>query len=132
MMIFQIEKEGRFIGDGRATETKLTPREGMERLQGYYFPLVHLCSPVVWEVMSGRALGHFFDFSVITDENKQSAGPLRYIHGRSKVMKGTPRISTVLLVDAGPVGLPPGLWLGMVPSIWEEFLRVCNPSVEAP
>jgi len=133
-MIFQIEKDGRFIGSGAVTETELSARKELPeagKLQGYYFPVVHLSAPVVWEMMGGRALSFFFDSATLIDETKRVIGPVRYIHGRSKVMKGTPRISTVLLVDVHGPQLPFDRWIGLVPSIWEEFLRICNPSVEA-
>jgi hypothetical protein len=101
---------------------------GTGELLCFYFPRIQLSPPTVWKVLGGTALGSFMDHCSI----KRLGGKvdvdiegLRYIHGRAEVMKGRPTISTVLL--ARPKNPPQAdVWLGYLPVIYEEFLRIYN------
>lgn len=95
---------------------------GIEKLHCYYFSVLHLEPPVVFEHLSGRALTYFFDHCVIKFQDEE-VPDLRYVHGRSEVMKGRHKVSAVLLVRvqvAAP--LDDLLWLSYLPAIYKEFL----------
>jgi len=96
----------------------LWPNSG--RLSCYYFSVLNLESPVVFEHLSGRALTHFLDRCSIRFIDQEVEG-LRYVHGRSEAMKGKHKVSAVLLVQ---IQDPPEelAWLAALPAIYKEFL----------
>lgn len=95
---------------------------GIEKLHCYYFSVLHLEPPVVFEHLSGRALTYFFDHCSAKFQDEEVIN-LRYVHGRSEVMKGKHKVSAVLLIRVQTEGpLDNLLWLSYLPSIYEEFL----------
>lgn len=94
----------------------------VDRLSCYYFSAVRLASPVVFEHLAGRALSYFLDHCMLRFSDGE-VQDLRYIHGRSEVMKGRHKVGAVLLAGVTPKeGLTEQAWLSYLPSIYKEFL----------
>lgn len=93
---------------------------GSGRLECYYFSILHLEPPVVFEHLAGRALTHFLDKCSIKRKDEEVYG-LRYVHGRSEAMKGKHKVSAVLLAQPQE-SLEELAWLAALPAIYGEFL----------
>jgi hypothetical protein len=95
--------------------------EGIKKLEYYYFGFIKLSSPVVFEHLSGRALKYYLDHCILKSGDAE-IGPLRYVHGRSEVMKGRHRVGVVLLVKVeAEDSLQETDWLMYLPGIYKEF-----------
>jgi hypothetical protein len=97
----------------------------------YYFPKVTMSPPLVFEHMSGRGLMSFFDLSSLTlagkDGSRELCTRLRYVHGRSEVMKGNPSITAVLLARPLDSEVDQLTWLTFLPQIYKNFLSIYAP-----
>lgn len=95
----------------------------------YYFQRIEMAPPVLFEHLAGTALVQFLDecsmLIKFSGEEPQSVDGLRYIHGRSEVMKGTPSISAVLLA-AFETPVSRLELLPLQPRIYEKFLQIYN------
>lgn len=95
--------------------------EGIEKLEYYYLAYIKLASPVVFEHLAGRALKYYLDRCTIKADGVE-VGPLRYVHGRSEVMKGRHRVGVVLLAKVETKdGFQDGTWSMYLPGIYKEF-----------
>lgn len=102
---------------------------GVEALDCYYFPRLKLEPPIVWQVMGGAMLGKFFDHCNFEIEGGERVEDLRYVHGRSEVMRGSQYVSTVLLVRAQlKEPLAGETWISYLPAIYQEFMGIYDSS----
>lgn len=122
-----IWKEDRQIAKAERCTPGIIPGEafgGLESVHCYYFPQVKLAPPVLFEHLAGTALMQFLDHcSLVFDEEAcDMVDGLRYVHGRSETMKGSSRISAVLLAKpkGGPMDDP--TWMIHLPAIYKRFL----------
>lgn len=90
-------------------DTKVKPEPimwpGMKHLSLLHFRRLNMEPPVLFEHLSGVGLSGFLDHCDIrADEQFKhlEAKDLRYIHGRSEVMRGTPAVSAVVLAKIDP------------------------------
>lgn len=110
----------------------------------HYLPQVQMVPTILFEHLAGRALMAFLDgadmkFVVRDEETEKLPIPdcmrnVRYIHGRSEVMKGTPSVSAVLL---GRFQMEGGAQLSLAtlvvvqPKLWTRYLQLHGSSLEA-
>jgi len=95
---------------------------GIARLNCYYFSILNLEPPVVFEHLSGRALTHYLDRCSLKF-NEDEVSDLRYVHGRSEAMKGRHKVAAVLLAKVhAERELPDVVWLSYLPAIYGDFL----------
>ena len=131
--MIKITKLGRDIAEApRITVATSMPGggfEGIEKIGLWYFGEVAMSPPVLFEHLAGTALVRFFDRAEMTiDDQPMVIDDLRYVHGRSEVMKGQARVSAVLLArptfqaPQGPI--PEPQWLSYLPQIYKQFLAL--------
>lgn len=137
----KIYKDGRHIADADAMQKVITTTDkypGIRTLFLWYFPTIKMTPPVVFEHLAGQALVRFLDrCSLLFQEQDDDGNPvgdqqavefLRYVHGRSEVMKGQPKISAVLLARLDCIeplhDIPMADWIGYMPAIYTHFLEV--------
>jgi len=70
---------------------------GVKSFRLFYFNKVFLQPVNVFKHMGGVGLINFFEGSALKLEDGTEVKDLRYVHGRSEVLKGTPSITAVLL-----------------------------------
>lgn len=134
-MIFLTQDAATVFAHGTLT-SELDTNGGKElpaaQLHLYYFHEIKLEPPVVFQHLAGAPLRTWLDHCYLVEETEGAemaipTGPLRYVHGRSEVMKGKHYISAVLLAYVQYDGeLPEGRWLSAIPSIYGQFTRVLN------
>ena len=126
----EIWKDGRQV----TTEVEVTKRlelngrfDGVKSISLYYFNTIHLLPPIVYEHMAGQGLAHWLEGCELRGIDTMTvvhpSKDLRYIHGRTEVLRGNPTVSTVLL--AHPIfskAESPGQWVGYVPEIFKQFM----------
>jgi hypothetical protein len=123
MSEYTIWKDDRFIAKaGSARMASISWKE--HQLYCVFFPTIKLHSTIVFEHLAGTALSRFLHNAVIKHNDKNlTATPMGYVHGRSEVARGKPKISSVLLVNAAePLSL-----LSLTESsahIYKTFLEV--------
>lgn len=103
---------------------------GVRSLQQFFFPRIKMSPPVAFEHLAGAALKGFFDWSELRIGEEIHQG-LRYVHGRSEVMKGKHSVGSVLLVK--PIfsaSIPDATWLSYLPDIYRRFLASYDPAAK--
>lgn len=112
------------------------PGDGMfgsvDKLSCYYFPKIKLTPIVLFEHLSGVALLQFLDHSTLISHDKDRIEGLRYVHGRSETMRGSSKISSVLLVKPSEVPSDSSTWFTYLPAIYEKFLGMTSERSETP
>jgi hypothetical protein len=101
---------------------------GVDELDCYYFPKLNLSPPATFRHLAGMALTGFLDNTSLMI-GKNILGPMRYVHGRSEVMKGSHTVSAVLLVKVTG-SVDPGLWTTYLPDIYRCFTATWQPGQE--
>jgi len=122
-----IEKKGKILATAKNySELELLGEAGWEGIcliRCYFFSRIRLSPPVLFEHLAGSALGRFFNGSSIHVDGSAVAEDLRYVHGRSEVMRGNHTTSSVLLARPEPEGGVTDLaWLSYLPEIYRKFL----------
>ena len=136
---FTIWKDGRKVADASRIETMSLSEQHLKQFSGvaamelFYFEAVDVSPPILFEHLAGRALMAFLDCSLLLvsqfADDEGMAGRhdnLRYVHGRSEVMRGTPQISAVLLAkvtEVGPSSVSLVQWVVWQPLIYSIFLN---------
>lgn len=104
--------------------------EGIEELGLWYFSKISMSPTAMFEHLAGTALKAFLDGCSLSDsEVEGDVGPLRYVHGRSEVMKGKHDVSAVWL--ARPTAKPwmsEVQWLSYLPEIFKQAMKNLNLS----
>jgi hypothetical protein len=123
-----IDKGGQIIATAKNYEaTELlgdSAWEGICVIKCYFFHRVYLSPPVLFEHLAGTGLGKFLNDVKLFIEGELVAEDLRYVHGRSEVMRGNHTISSVLLARPEPEGgVTDVAWLSYLPSIYRKFLN---------
>ena len=96
--------------------------EDIKRLDLWYFSSVHMEPCMAFEHLAGTALSRFFDNCTLIVDAKQ-IGPLRYVHGRSEVMKGKHAVTSVLLcMPVFDQEISNSVWLSYLPKIYKKAL----------
>jgi len=102
--------------------------EGIDVLDCFYFARLSLSPPVTFRHLAGEALTAFLDNTTLV-VGDQLHEPMRYIHGRSEVMKGKHDVTAVLLAKVTG-SVEPGRWLTYLPEIYKRFMAEWNPGIE--
>lgn len=95
----------------------------------YYFQKISLEPIMVFQHLAGTPLRTWLDYCLLLEEVEGAVptAPLRYVHGRSEVMKGKHFISTVLLAEVGGVeNVSEAAWMSAVPGIYKAFTVSLN------
>jgi hypothetical protein len=126
MTKYTIWKGGKVVATAtsmrRATLTELVADE----LRLFFFPSIQLTPPVLFEHLAGKALGAFLEGSGL-ETDSEHVEPLRYVHGRTETMRGTNKISSVLLAEIRhPEPVDEALWLSNLPTIYTKFLALSD------
>lgn len=98
--------------------------EGIKTIDCYYFHRMTLYPPVMFEHLAGSGLMQFMDHSDIVFGEDHTVPNVRYVHGKSEVLKGKHTVSTVLLADPCPSeGPSASAWMMYLPDIYRRFLQ---------
>lgn len=104
-----------------------------EKIHCYFFAQVSLSPPVLFEHLAGTGLSKFFNDVEVHLDGSLLASGLRYVHGRSEVMRGKPTISSVLLARPDPEDSMNTVdWLFHLPGIYKKYLDNCRSLSEIP
>lgn len=122
-----IEKGGQVIATSRNCEGSEilgeNSWEGIYLIKCYFFGRVRLSPPILFEHLAGTGLVKFFNGTSMLSDGELVAEDLRYVHGRSEVMRGKNTISSVLLARPEPEGgVTDMAWLSYLPEIYMKFL----------
>jgi hypothetical protein len=104
--------------------------DGVDSIKLYYFKRISLVPTVVFEHLSGGALAKWLnDCQMVDIPLGGPLGPeaetLKYVHGRSEVMRGKTTISSVLLADLHfNRHMEPYQWSAYLPEIYRKFLAL--------
>lgn len=102
----------------------------VDSIKLYYFKKIILVPVVVFEHLAGNPLSKWLDCCQIVDIPLGSPlGPeaetLRYVYGRSEVIRGKNTISSVLLAEVHFTKLlEPYRWSAYLPEIYRKFLTL--------
>ena len=117
---------------GRTVATAYRMREAVLRdvvvevMNLFFFPAIELPPPVLFEHLAGKALAAFLNGCGL-EANGETYEPLRYVHGRTETMRGTNKISSVLLAKLPPLEqVDEALWLSNLPTIYTRFLALSD------
>lgn len=122
-----IEKDGQVIATARnCARSEILGEEdweGIYMIKCFFFDHVQMSPPILFEHLAGSALSRFFNGTDMRLNGGIVAGALRYVHGRSEVMRGKPEVTSVLLARPEPEGgVSDVLWLSYLPEIYKKFL----------
>jgi|WetSurSiteA1Bulk_404760.scaffolds.fasta_scaffold11402_3 hypothetical protein len=128
----RIRKDRARIATAEKLVSSSPVNEMVDRL--FYFHKISLNPPVMFEHLSGMSLSTFLDHSEVTiqtGEGKQVWSDLRYVHGRSEVMRGSHEVTSVLLAKLKDEKIPTNageetFWLTQLPDIYREFMKTLN------
>lgn len=97
---------------------------GIDTIDCYFFHRLSLTPPVMFEHLAGTGLARFLDHSDLDFSGDHVVTNLRYVHGKSEVLKAKHTISAVLLVDPCPSeGPSENAWMTYMPDIYKKFLE---------
>ncbi len=122
----ELWKGDQLVAKGAGSRSKLLLDESFgpgRSFDCYYFPHVTMSPPALFEHLAGTALSEFFDRSDLVLRDGTIRG-LRYVHGKSEVMRGASRVGTILLVTPESVPNEAHLWLTYLPAIYKKFLSI--------
>lgn len=124
----KIWKGGRLIATASSARTASFGWEG-RHLYCLFFPALTMDPPVVFEHLAGTALSKYLHGSMVACEEKDLlVFPMGYVHGRSEVMRGQPKISSVLLIKTAEMPTLLELTEGSA-EIYQKFLEVVKDPV---
>lgn len=110
---------------------------GLKKLFVFHFKRLSLEPPVLFEHLGGMGLMAFLDHSDFHVKLQPADGrhsiyeDLRYVHGRSEVMKGTPSVTAVVLAQIEKDEQYNELqFKTQLPDIYREFLARKDTSTE--
>jgi hypothetical protein len=131
-----IEKNGQTVATAKnceAVEVLGEPDwEGIYLIKCYFFGRIHLSPPILFEHLSGTGLGNFLNGVDISVDGVVTSKELRYVHGRSEVMRGKHTVGSVLLARPEPEGGVTDMkWLTYLPDIYKKFLANHRNSVKS-
>lgn len=135
-MKFTIEKGGCYVGGADTLKQRLLLSDGDWKGIKYvfcnYFPRFQLSPPLTFEHLAGESLGRFLDHSTLFIDGVPSRINIRYIHGRSEVMRASNTVSAVLLGTPVTHGndLSDQEWLTYLPDIYRKFLEVLDTDLK--
>jgi hypothetical protein len=86
----------------------------------FYFGNITLEPVVAFEHIAGAALIGFLDRCSIHGPDL-TIHDLRYVHGQSEVMKGRPKITSVLLARTEEIEAKEAEWPVLIPEIWHRY-----------
>jgi len=96
---------------------------GVSTITLYYFKRLNLLPAAVFRHIGGTGLNFWLEgCSIHWTGSNVAVEDLRYVHGRSEAMKGTPVISAVLL--AKPTftkDVPMPVWMTYLPEVYRRF-----------
>jgi hypothetical protein len=122
----RIKKDDQVIATADSCSQQVIPGdgwEGVDQIDCYYFNRVSLTPPVMFEHLAGVGLGKFFNGSQIHFPDSETVAELRYVHGKSEVLKGKHTVSAVLLARPKPEnGVSDVVWLTHLPDIYKRFI----------
>ncbi|CAB4131321.1 hypothetical protein UFOVP276_173 [uncultured Caudovirales phage] len=98
-----------------------------DKIDLYYFKTIQLKSYIVYEHMAGRALSYYLDGSELLmekpGEQSRLVTDLKFIHGRSEVMRGRQTVSSVLLAKLRFITPVASVsWQINIPEIYKRYL----------
>jgi hypothetical protein len=94
--------------------------EGIKTLSCFYFNRLSLSPPVTFRHLAGEALIKFLDNTTLVIDDAIHE-PMRYVHGRSEVMKGKHEVTAVLLAKMEGF-VEPLQWMSYLPDIYQRFM----------
>jgi len=98
--------------------------DGLDAIKCFFFNRVHLSPPILFEHLAGTGLSKFFNNTEVLLDGESLSKGLRYVHGRSEVMRGSTSINSVLLACPEPIdGMSDVDWLYSLPKIYSRFLE---------
>jgi hypothetical protein len=113
------------------TKTAIPPFfDGVDSIKLYYFKRISLVPTVAFEHLAGDSLCKWLnDCQIVEIPLGGPLGPdaetLKYVHGRSEVMRGKNTISSVLLADVHFTKLmEPYRWNSYLPEIYRKFMAL--------
>jgi hypothetical protein len=118
-VIPELWKSGRRVATAKKIVQHTLQSPKFRGLELFYLPQVTLDPPIVFAHLTGQALSKFLDQSELR-QDEEVHEPLRYVHGRSEVMRGTPSVTAVVLAKAA--GGPETEWRTSLPAIYSAFL----------
>ena len=122
-------------GDQMRAEWRLWP--GMKTLSVLHFRKLTMEPPILFEHLSGVGLMGFLDHCEIRVPSELATNlndkDLRYVHGRSEVMRGNPLISAVVLARVGKADDYNELrFKTQLPDIYRALLDQMTGKIESP
>jgi len=122
-----IRKDGQVMATARScAQSEILGEEdweGIYLIKCFFFNRVQMSPPILFEHLAGAALSRFFNGTEVLLDDGVLEKDLRYVHGRSEVMRGKPEVTSVLLARSEPEGgVPDALWLSYLPEIYKKFL----------
>jgi len=113
------------------TEAEIPPFfAGVDLIKLYYFKRISLVPTITFEHLAGVSLAKWLDDCQIVEIPRgdylgPEADTLKYVHGRSEVMRGKNTISAVLLADLHFVRpMVRNEWFGYLPEIYKKFMAL--------
>ena len=128
MTTMEIWKEDEFVAVGELPISYMTEGhedpDGISSLMLFYFKTIRLSPIVTFAHLAGDALIRWLDGAYLHQEGSPDVGPVRYVHGRSEVMKGKHTVSSVLLaIPTFSREMSQAEWASCIPSIYKKFLE---------
>ena len=127
-----IYKDGALVAQARPPSvSEIAPFfVGVDSIKLYYFKRISLVPIVTFEHLAGTSLSKWLnDCQILVVPPGRSIGPdtetLKYVHGRSEVMRGRTTISSVLLADIHVTKpLEASQWFSHLPEIYRKFMEL--------
>ena len=119
-----IFKNGRVVGEATNYQRRFLEDPSGGEFDLIYLAKVSMSPPELFKHMAGTPLATFFDRAGITldpGDGAEVIDQVRYVHGRSEVLKGSPTVSSVLLCSMDRA-LDEGAWVSMLPDLYRRFL----------
>ena len=128
----EIHKNGALVAVAMPpTKAEIPPFfDGVDLIKLYYFKKISLVPRVTFEHLAGAALVTWLDDCQMVElplggRLGPEAETLKYVHGRSEVMRGKNTISSVLLADMHFTKLmAQHQWSGYLPEIYRKFMTL--------
>ena len=115
--------------DGRLVATSGSCRVaeiewGETKINCVFFKKVNLSPPVLFEHLAGTGLAKFLNGAGVILGQEPLGEGLRYVHGRSEVMRGRASVTSVLLAKPEPEdAMTFEDWVMDLPQIYRKFLE---------
>lgn len=131
-----IDKDGQLVATAKnceSVEILGEPSwEGIYLIKCYFFSRIYLSPPILFEHLAGTGMGKFLNGATLSVEGEPVVRDLRYVHGRSEVLRGRHTIGSVLLARPEPEGgVTDTSWLSYLPAVYKKFLAHHGRSVKS-